>query len=183
MLVTGAGQLRVKLIKEKTLSDAITALEKKKEYTTPLTWAGTPEGTGHALFQSLMDMPKSIIGKAPNEFATMQSVSNIPSPLPSLDGDNCVGCTNFSTIMVVTDYCQCLKMGTVSLAVSEGAQVCHMTLLMCMSEGFCSRGSVTTRGFCLTSSNVALPRHMGMTGIQRRSCKGRLRLERFPLRI
>ena len=66
--------------------DAITALEKKKEYTTPLTWAGTPEGTGHRLFQSLMDMPKSIIGKAPNEFTNMQNVSNIPSPLPSLDG-------------------------------------------------------------------------------------------------
>ena len=66
--------------------DAITALEKHKEYTTPLSWAGTPEGTGHRLFQSLMDLPKSIIGKAPNEFTTMQNVSNIPSPLPSLDG-------------------------------------------------------------------------------------------------
>ena len=76
----------MKLIREKTLSDAITALEKKQEYTIPLTWAGTPEGTGHRLFQSLMDMPKSIIGKAPNEFTTMQNVSNIPSPLPSLDG-------------------------------------------------------------------------------------------------
>ena len=76
----------MKLIREKTLLDAITALEKKQEYTTPLTWAGTPEGTGHRLFQSLMDMPKSIIGKAPNEFTTMQNVSNIPSPLPSLDG-------------------------------------------------------------------------------------------------
>ena len=65
----------MKLIKEKTLTDAITALEKNREYTTPLTWAGTPEGTGHALFQSLMDMPKSIIGKAPNEFTTMQNVS------------------------------------------------------------------------------------------------------------
>ena len=31
-------------------------------------------------------MPKSIIGKAPNEFTNMQNVSNIPSPLPSLDG-------------------------------------------------------------------------------------------------
>ena len=76
----------MKLIKEKTLMDAITALEKHKEYTTPLTWAGTPEGTGHKLFQSLMDLPKSIIGKAPNECTTMQNVSNIPSPLPSLDG-------------------------------------------------------------------------------------------------
>ena len=76
----------MKLIKEKTLMDAITALEKHKEYTTPLSWAGTPEGTGHRLFQSLMDLPKSIIGKAPNEFTTMQNVSNIPSPLPSLDG-------------------------------------------------------------------------------------------------
>ena len=66
--------------------DAITALEKHKEYTTPLTWAGTPKGTGHKLFQSLMDLPKSIIGKALNEFTTMQNVSNIPSPLPSLDG-------------------------------------------------------------------------------------------------
>ena len=66
--------------------DAITTLEKHKEYTTPLSWAGTPEGTGHKLFQSLMDLPKSIIGKAPNEFTTMQNVSNIPSPLPSLDG-------------------------------------------------------------------------------------------------
>ena len=80
------GRLRVKLIKEKTLTDAITALEKHKEYTRPLTWASTPEGTGHRLFQSLMDLPKSIIGKAPNEFATMQNVSNIPFPLPSLDG-------------------------------------------------------------------------------------------------
>ena len=80
------GRLWVELIREKTLSDAIAALEKKQEYTTPLIWAGTPEGTGHRLFQSLMDMPKSIIGKAPNEFTTMQNVSNIPSPLPSLDG-------------------------------------------------------------------------------------------------
>ena len=76
----------MKLIREKTLSDTITALEKKQEYTTPLTWAGTPEGTGHRLFQSLIDMPKSIIGKAPNEFTTMQNVSSIPSPLPSLEG-------------------------------------------------------------------------------------------------
>ena len=66
--------------------DAITTLEKHKEYTTPLSWVGTPEGTGHKLFQSLMDLPKSIIGKAPNEFITKQNVSNIPSPLPSLDG-------------------------------------------------------------------------------------------------
>ena len=71
--------------------DAITALEKHKEYTTPLTWAGTPEGTGHKLFQSLMDLPKSIIGKAPNEFTTMQNVSNIPSPCQALMGDSCVG--------------------------------------------------------------------------------------------
>ena len=66
--------------------DAITTLETQEEYTTPLTWANTPEGTGHRLFQSLMDLPKSIIGKAPNEFVNMQNVSNIPSPLPTLDG-------------------------------------------------------------------------------------------------
>ena len=97
------GRLRVKLIKEKTLVDAITALEKKKEYTTPLTWAGTPEGTGHRLFQSLMDMPKSLIGKAPNEFTNMQNVSHIPSPCQALMEDSCAGCISSLTTMEITD--------------------------------------------------------------------------------
>ena len=45
-----------------------------------------PEGTGHKLFQSLMDHLKLITGKAPNEFQNMKNVVNIPSPLSSLNG-------------------------------------------------------------------------------------------------
>ena len=57
---------------------------KVEQYGVVLEFAKVKEGTGHRVFQRLMDMPKSIIGKAPNEFTTMANVTNIPSPLPTL---------------------------------------------------------------------------------------------------
>ena len=74
------------MLQEKTVLDALDEVQKVEQYGVVLEFAKVKEGTGHRLFQSLMDMPKSIIGKAPNEFTTMSNVTNIPSPLPTLTG-------------------------------------------------------------------------------------------------
>ena len=66
--------------------DAFSQLQLIPAYSEVLTFKGVPEGTGHKLFQSLMDHPKLITGKAPNEFQNMKNVVNIPSPLSSLNG-------------------------------------------------------------------------------------------------
>ena len=76
----------MKLLSEKTVLDAFSQLQLIPAYSEVLTFQGVPEGTGHKLFQSLMDHPKLITGKAPNEFQNMKNVVNIPSPLSSLNG-------------------------------------------------------------------------------------------------
>ena len=76
----------MKLISQRTVGEALTKLEKVPAYTEILTFTNVQAGTGHKLFQSLMDMPKFIVGKAPNEFTTMANVVNIPSPLSTLNG-------------------------------------------------------------------------------------------------
>ena len=76
----------MKLLSEKTILDAFSQLQLIPAYSEVLTFQGVPEGTGHKLFQSLMDHPKLITGKAPNEFQNMKNVVNIPSPLSSLNG-------------------------------------------------------------------------------------------------
>ena len=82
---------------------------------------------------------------------------------------NSAGCTNFSTIMASTGSFQHQKMETVFMVLLEEAQICHMMLLMFMSEGWFLRLYATTMSSSSTSTSVLLPKHMDVTGIQRRS--------------
>ena len=167
------GRLLGKLISEKTLTDAITDLAENEEYTVPLTWAGTPEGTGHALFQSLMDMPKSITGKAPNEFTNMQNVSNIPSPLPTLDGRQLCRLYQFLNnngsyrLLPVPEDGDCF-FGSFRRSTNLPYDCADVHVRRILLKGICN-----SHEFSSTSSSVALPRHMGMTETLKRNCKGK----------
>ena len=78
--------MRFKLLSLKCVNDALDVLAKVPEYVVPLQMINVPEGPGHKLYESLLDAPGSIIGKAPNNFDMMENCANIPSPLSSLNG-------------------------------------------------------------------------------------------------
>ena len=76
---------------------------------------------------------------------------------------------SFSTTMASTGSFQHQKMETVFMVLSEEAQICHMMLLMFMSEGWFLRPFATIMSSFSTCISAPLLKLMDVTGIQRRS--------------
>ena len=77
----------MKLLRAETIMGELDAVSKVPAYNIVLLAKEVSDKEpGHALYQSLINHPKGIEGKAPHEFKYMANCTNMPSPLSALNG-------------------------------------------------------------------------------------------------